>query len=66
MLVKILLKSGRRCDEADNDHVDSVQTLSDFHMILFLACNPDFWGSAAEAKEVCAEETYPVVCSMQR
>ena len=27
-------------------------------MVLFLACNPDFWGSAAEAKEVRAEETY--------
>ena len=35
-------------------------------MVLFLACNPDFWGSAAEAKEVRAEETYSLLCSMQR
>lgn len=28
-----------------------LKTLSDFHMIVFLACNPDFWGSAAEAME---------------
>jgi len=28
-----------------------LKTLSDFHMIMFLACNPDVWGSPAEAKE---------------
>ena len=28
-----------------------LKTLSDFHMILFLACNPHLWGSASDAKE---------------